>query len=399
MSMAAETALGQFQEVYVPHLGWLMHAAGEEVARSLDEGWFEYREQAFCWLYLPEGATVIDCGAHVGLFSTLAGRLVGSEGRVIAVDPHPQTSGILERNLRAHQLANRRVVRVAVGDRCATAMFSLGRAGRAAYSSLLAIEDADERVEVAVTTLDELAASHALQEVDLLKLDIEGVEIEALAGARRLLSEARVKVLMIEFGEQNLNRGAHTTTDLRDAITGAGYGLYRLNDDDLALEPAVVSDPIVYENLFAVRDSAEAVNARLREAAADRRRVAEQIIRRGRASTNLYGAAASVVPLRRHLAESVARLMEQERQLETSAARLHESEHQLAESTALVQEQAVRFQEQGRMIESLEVQLKTSRERETKVRQDYDRIRNSLSWRYTRPLRGLADLVVRQQRR
>jgi hypothetical protein len=205
-----------------------------------------------------------------------------------------------------------------------------------------------------------------------LKLDVEGVEIEALAGARHLLAETRVKVLLTEFTEENLNRGRHTTIDLRDAITGAGYGLYRFDDDDLALEPAVVSDPIAYENLFAVRDSADAVNARLKEAPADRRRVAEQIIRRGRASTHLYRTAASVVPLRRHLAEATARLLEQERQL--------------TESTALVQERA-RLQEQGRRIESLEAQLKTSRE-------DYDRVRNSLSWRCTRPLRGLADVVV-----
>jgi hypothetical protein len=87
LSMVAETARGHSEEVHVPHLGWLMHAAGEEVARSLDEGWFEYREQAFCWLYLYEGATVIDCGAHVGLFSTLAGKLVGSNGHVVDLRP------------------------------------------------------------------------------------------------------------------------------------------------------------------------------------------------------------------------------------------------------------------------------------------------------------------------
>jgi FkbM family methyltransferase len=204
-----------------------MHAPGEEVARSLDEGWFEYQEQAFCWLYLQEGATVIDCGAHVGLFSTLAGKLAGAKGRVIAVEPHPQTSGILEQNLKAHQLPNCRVVRVAISDRSGTALLTLGTAGRAAYSSLLSSGEADERIEVATTTLDELASSHGVWGIDLLKLDTEGVEIEALAGARQMLFEGRVNVLMIEFGEQNLNRGGRTTTDLRDAIAGAGYDLYR----------------------------------------------------------------------------------------------------------------------------------------------------------------------------
>jgi len=382
----ADTVRSRSEQVYVPHLGWLMHAPGEEVARSLNEGWFEYREQAFCWLYLQEGATVIDCGAHVGLFSTLAGTLARPTGRVIAVEPHPETSRILERNLEVHQLPNCRVVRVAVGDQCGSAVLKLGSAGRAAYSSLLSLEDADERVEVATTTLDELAASHSIHQIDLLKLDVEGVEVEALAGARQLISEARIKVLLVEFTEENLNRGGHTTTDLRDIITRAGYHLYRLNND-LALEPAKVSEPIVYENLFALRNSVDALNVRLKDAPSDRRRVAEQIIRRGLASENLYRVASSISPLRRELDDAAARLEERQRQLDDAAARLREQEQRIDEARGPIQGQEER-------IESLEAQLRTLRQLEAKARQDYARVRNSRSWRYTRPMRGLAGLVV-----
>jgi hypothetical protein len=66
----------------------------------------------------------------------------------------------------------------------------------------------------------------------------------------------------------------------------------------------VVSEPIAYENLFGLRESVDDLNARLKEAPSERRRLAEQIIRRGRASTNLYNAAASIVPVRRQLDEA-----------------------------------------------------------------------------------------------
>ena len=352
-------------EVFVAHLGWLAHAPDEEVARSLDEGWFEYREQAFFWLYLHEGATVIDCGAHIGLFSALAGRLVGAAGCVIAVEPHPETSAILEQNLRAHRVTSAHVVRAAVGDRAGVASLTLGAPGRAAYSSLLSIDGGDRRVEVPALRLDELVESQQIEGVDLLKLDIEGLEIEALAGARRLLAERRVRVLLVEFTEQNLNRGGYSTVDLRDAIASAGYTLYRFDDDDFQLKPAIVTTPITYENLFAINGPPDAICARLRQASADRCRVASQIVRRGRACTKLHDAAAQLAPLWR--------------QLDGAAAR--------------IQEQAARIHEQEGLLESLRAQLKHSEQIAAKLRKDYQRVKNSWSWRCTRPLRGVADFL------
>ncbi len=372
-SMAdTQTVATASSEVFVPHLGWLAHAPDEEVARSLNEGWFEYREQAFFWLYLHEAGTVVDCGAHIGLFSVLAGRLMGAEGRVIAVEPHPETSAILEQNLRSHRVASARVVRAAVRDRPGVALLTLGTTGRAAYSSLLSIEGKEETVEVPTLALDELATAHHIGKIDLLKLDVEGLEIEALAGARQLLADRQVQALLLEFTEENLNRGARSSVDLQDAITRAGYALYRFDDDDLSLKPATVTAPIAYENLFAIDGPPDSVNARLTRAPADRRRVAQQIIRRGRACTKLHDAAANLAPLRRQLDGAAARIQEQ---------------------AARIQNQAARIQEQEHVLESLRAQLKHSEQAAVKLRKDYQRVKNSWSWRCTRPLRGVADFL------
>ena len=58
-------------EVYVPHIGWLTYEDGDDVAELLNRGWFDYREQAFLWVFLRPGDRFLDCGAHVGLFSVL----------------------------------------------------------------------------------------------------------------------------------------------------------------------------------------------------------------------------------------------------------------------------------------------------------------------------------------
>lgn len=67
-------------EIFVPHAGWLRHDADDEVALFLRQGWFEGTEQALAWLYLRPGDVFIDGGAHVGLFSLLAGRRSGRAG-------------------------------------------------------------------------------------------------------------------------------------------------------------------------------------------------------------------------------------------------------------------------------------------------------------------------------
>src|ERR1035437_4961195 len=79
-------------ELYVPHAGWFRHEPDDEVARFLSEEWFEYKEQAFLWLYLRPGDTFLDGGAHVGLYSVVAGRALNNSGTIVAVEPHPARS-------------------------------------------------------------------------------------------------------------------------------------------------------------------------------------------------------------------------------------------------------------------------------------------------------------------
>src|SRR5271168_2740902 len=101
-------------EVYVPHAGWLRYVREDEVAGFLAEGWFEYREQAFLWLYLRPGDVFLDCGAHVGLHSVVAGRAIDGRGTVIALEPHEESASLLEQNLQSNRIECGRVRRLAV---------------------------------------------------------------------------------------------------------------------------------------------------------------------------------------------------------------------------------------------------------------------------------------------
>jgi|ERR1043166_9109007 len=92
--------MNPFDLTYVPHIGWLAHEVNDDVGVFLRDGWFEYKEQAFFWLHLQGGDTLIDCGAQVGLYSVLGCEAMRGQGTVFAVEPNPRTIPLLRRNLK-----------------------------------------------------------------------------------------------------------------------------------------------------------------------------------------------------------------------------------------------------------------------------------------------------------
>lgn len=143
---------------------------------------------------LPSGAqardwTVVDCGANIGLFSLF----LGSAKRVLAIEPNPASRTILRRNLEANQVAAT-IIQGAVSARPGTLRLTAG--GR---SSVYAQVAEDGEVQVDAFTLDQIMARYGVEAVDLLKLDLEGHELDALRGATEALTKGRIHRVYSEF--------------------------------------------------------------------------------------------------------------------------------------------------------------------------------------------------------
>ena len=139
------------------------------------------------------GDIVLDCGAHVGVFTSKALEL--GAGKVVAIDPDPTQVECLRRNFREEIAADRViVVPKGVWSRPGTMTLSLGES-HSGVSSL--VEDTGrEKIEVAVTTIDQLVEELGLPRVDYIKLDIEGAEREALKGAGVTLAEYQPRLFI-----------------------------------------------------------------------------------------------------------------------------------------------------------------------------------------------------------
>lgn len=265
-------------QMLLPHVGWLAFEAGDDVATFLRQGWFEAPEQAMLWLYGRPGDTVLDIGAHVGLFSAIAQQAVMPGGRVIAVEPSATTAELLRRNTGGQTT----VLEAAVGQITGRQVLHSEGSGKSAYNTLGG--DAADGVEVDVVTIDQLMTDQGVARADFVKLDVEGAELAAWRGAKQAIEQQRLGVVMIEFTEPNLKRAGTSSRELFAAVNDSGYTLCRFDTDALQLVAAAFDQPIWYDNLFATAD-VDAANARLRDAPDDRRRIAADVLARGAAGS------------------------------------------------------------------------------------------------------------------
>ena len=140
------------------------------------------------------GATVIDVGANIGYNAIRAGLRVGPTGRVVAVEPTPDTLVVLRRNVAASGLSNIVVEPIAAGRGAGEREFFV-RGPNSAVNSLFP----DSRyahvtsvLRVPVMPLDDVVEGTA----DLVKIDVEGAELDVLEGMPRLLGGADVAVVV-----------------------------------------------------------------------------------------------------------------------------------------------------------------------------------------------------------
>lgn len=316
--------MSTIEETLVPDVGWLSHEAGDDVGRYLREGWFEFAEQAMWWLYLRPGDNVIDCGAHVGLFTLLASQAVGEYGRVLSMEPNPSTATLLRKNVDGISARNVAIVQAAGASKSGSITLHAGEGKNSAYSSSVADVADAASVEVRAVTIDEVIRERGVDSIAMLKIDVEGAELDAWRGCAESIKADRIALAMVEFTEANQRAAGLTTVDLIDAWDDDGYRFHRFNTQTLQLEPAEVGGPIEYENLFAARD-VEPINRRLREASAQRQRIAREILSRGQAAHDLMKRGCDVEHYQRLLAELQQRL-------EDSLKRGSDLAHQLADT-------------------------------------------------------------------
>lgn len=213
---------------FLRHRSFLAHLAG---------GDYEPQLRALYLEALGRADVVLDVGAHTGFYALLA-RQRHPTARIVAIEADPYNAAALRTNVRGSEVE---VVEMAASNSIGRAQFrqNLGTVG----SSLVERPGTGptRTVDVATTTVDAVVGDTVGRSV-VMKLDVEGAERQALAGASRTLREAQRVLALVEINPRALAAAGHTGEELVADLEQHGLHVEFIDEEQKMLVPPGAAD-------------------------------------------------------------------------------------------------------------------------------------------------------------
>jgi FkbM family methyltransferase len=187
-------------------------------------GRYEPQETQLAMRLLKPGMIVVDVGANWGYFTLACAHLVGNAGRVIALEPHPRLSTMLANNVETNHLSQVEVLRLAAGASAGARSF-VGfdeHGGNWGLSRAAQPTEAGD-FECPSATIDRVLDERGVARVDLVKMDIEGAEAEAIPGMADGLFRHRYRVVLLECHPAQIAALGSSLERSLDPFRRAGY--------------------------------------------------------------------------------------------------------------------------------------------------------------------------------
>jgi len=164
----------------------------------MDGYWESWLTQLLAQLVQP-GFTCIDIGANFGYFSILMAELAGNSGKTLSIEPNPRIADLL-RSTRFLQGGKFDVLEMALSDSSGEAILTVGDrelgGGTIKPNNL---EPGRSQVKVSTVSLDELLKQKGIDNVDIIKMDVEGVEPLVFRGMQETIARNPDIQIIIEY--------------------------------------------------------------------------------------------------------------------------------------------------------------------------------------------------------
>lgn len=213
---------------------------------------------------IQPGMTVLDIGAHVGYYTRRYAPKVGKNGRILSFEPHPRTFAVLQHNVG--HFANVTLQQLALAEQQGTAelhdylimsasgSLQFDEGMRDLLKSQLSNSDIAPRIAnnfpdktftVETKRVDDCLAELGIEQVDVVKMDIEGAEIGALRGMQQTIANSPNLALVMEFNPQALEGFGHDPAAALAEVVAMGFSqVQRIEADgsltDLTNRQAVI---------------------------------------------------------------------------------------------------------------------------------------------------------------
>ncbi len=186
-------------------------------------GFHEFREFLFLHRYLKPEMVFVDVGANMGEYSLFAAKRL-TRGKVISFEPLPSIRAIFEENVKIN------------GFQESIEIYPWGLSSQEEILNIHEFEDVHEglatiypgvrkikfTVQVQLKRLDDVVSVSHLKRIDFVKIDIEGGELKALKGCRKVIELYR-PVFMIEINQETYKTAGYTVDDVLEFFLSLKY--------------------------------------------------------------------------------------------------------------------------------------------------------------------------------
>ncbi len=216
---------------------WLAIRPEEGLVVNESVGWTCFREgrwdphvEACIRTVLRPGQTAIDVGANLGYFTAVLAQCVGPAGRVWSFEPVPETFELLTLCTALNDYAQVTPIRAALGVEDGEVEITYDRR-HSGIATMHPDQVAGDTHRVEIRSLDALVSTGEVRRPDLIKVDVEGHELDVLRGARQTIAEAS-PTIVFELNERTARAAGWTLAELAKLLLSLGDYSFFLIDDD-----------------------------------------------------------------------------------------------------------------------------------------------------------------------
>lgn len=200
----------------------------DNIQRSIFIGFYEPIHTRKVRKILKRGDTFLDIGANVGYFSLISAQIL-EEGSIHAFEPIKENYDVLNKAIFRNNIANIFANMVAVGSHNGTVKLYSGKAdelGNSGWSSSVPGEGRNQEVDLPLITIDDYVKNADIQKIRLIKIDVEGMELQVLSGMSSILQQSDSPDILIEIFPDQFQQVFQKLDDM-------GYYVFSLSSNQL----------------------------------------------------------------------------------------------------------------------------------------------------------------------
>lgn len=209
---------------------------------------------------LLEGQNYIDVGANIGLMTLFTSNIVGKSGKIVSIEPNPETMSILVENVHQNNCQNVIFIKDAIGSEEGEAEifpnWNINRGG----ASLINRSNDKTGIKVKVRTLSQIL-NELLIIPHMIKIDVEGFELEVLNGAVDLLVQIEKPILILEVSKERTTSGGNFEAVYSFLTNLKGYKFYKTKGSkeskNFLIEIKEIIDFPDHDNVYCIPQSAK----------------------------------------------------------------------------------------------------------------------------------------------